>query len=136
LLPLTWIVFLSTVQVGHEYHWGSKVQKTHKKKETLSPEWNETFEMSAKSQDKDVVKFSVLDHDLIGSDETLGFAELPITNLIQGLEWLGWLPLTRAGKHHGDIQIGVTAMNFGRPAPAPGFVAAPMPMAGMPAPGY
>eukprot|EP01122_Echinamoeba_exundans_P015765 TRINITY_DN7650_c0_g1_i1.p1 TRINITY_DN7650_c0_g1~~TRINITY_DN7650_c0_g1_i1.p1 ORF type:complete len:121 (-),score=28.64 TRINITY_DN7650_c0_g1_i1:134-496(-) len=69
-----------TVQVGHEYHWINKINKTHKKKETLSPEWNETFDMSANSQDKDVVKFSVLDHDLIGSDETLGFAELPITS--------------------------------------------------------
>lgn len=87
----------------------------------MSPEWNETFEMTAKSQDKDNVKFSVFDHDRIGSDEILGFAELPITNLIQGLEWNGWLQLFRAGKHHGDIHVGVTALNFGRP-PAVGVM--------------
>jgi hypothetical protein len=65
---------------------------------------------------KDGIRFTVMDHDVGSSDDSIGEAYLPVQHLIQNLEYDTWLPLHHKKKHYGDIHVGVTSLNFGNPA--------------------
>lgn len=53
-------------------------------KKNLNPEWHETFELLV-TDVNDVLKVSVFDSDLIGSDDLIGHTLLPLSELV-GLE--------------------------------------------------
>jgi len=60
--------------------------------------------------------FNSFDHDKITADDALGEANFPLNQLVQGLELDTWLPLLKANKPRGQLHVGITAMNFGKPA--------------------
>jgi len=55
--------------------------KTHKKKNTLNPIWNQTFELQCNPKQTNKLIFEVYDYDFIGSDDFLGKGEI-------NLEWM------------------------------------------------
>ena len=91
--------------------------KTHKKKKTLNPVWNQSFQLQCNIKQCNILKFEVYDYDFIGSDDFLGNGEIH-------LEWMAnpklkfyedWINLYRIKKnkktkemetlYHGQVHI-------------------------------
>ena len=91
--------------------------KTHKKKKTLNPVWNQSFQLQCDPKQCSILKFEVYDYDFIGSDDFLGNGEIH-------LEWMAnpkfkfyedWINLYRIKKnkktkemetlYHGQVHI-------------------------------
>ena len=75
--------------------------KTHKKKKTLNPVWNQSFQLQCNIKQCNILKFEVYDYDFIGSDDFLGNGEIH-------LEWMAnpklkfyedWINLYRIKKN-------------------------------------
>merc|ERR1712137_373269 len=108
---------------------------------TLNPTWNENFELSFE-EDSSVVQMEVFDHDVVGSHDSLGTAEIPLRDLVHGIEKVFWIKLqggetgenlvatlstifkkrkkknlenvnTNSTFNKGRVQIGLTALDFG-----------------------
>ena len=74
--------------------------KTHKKKNTLNPVWNQSFVLECDPKQISILKFEVYDYDFIGSDDFLGGGDVH-------LEWMAnpklrfyedWIKLYRIKK--------------------------------------
>ena len=91
--------------------------KTHKKKNTLNPVWNQSFGLECDPKQISILKFEVYDYDFIGSDDFLGGGDIH-------LEWMAnpklrfyedWIKLYRIKKnkktkvmetiYHGEVHI-------------------------------
>ena len=91
--------------------------KTHKKKNTLNPVWNQSFVLECDPKQISILKFEVYDYDFIGSDDFLGGGDVH-------LEWMAnpklrfyedWIKLYRIKKnkitkvmetlYHGEVHI-------------------------------
>eukprot|EP01125_Pyxidicula_operculata_P010744 TRINITY_DN3536_c0_g1_i1.p1 TRINITY_DN3536_c0_g1~~TRINITY_DN3536_c0_g1_i1.p1 ORF type:complete len:491 (+),score=116.80 TRINITY_DN3536_c0_g1_i1:391-1863(+) len=82
-------------------------KKTHTKKKTLEPKWDETFVFPVNSPN-DTVKIEVYDWDMVGKDDAMGGCQLPLYGLTQSVEKVFWVPLSTQG----EIEIGITAIGF------------------------
>jgi len=84
-----------------------KPKKTHTKKKTLSPQWDETFVFPVNNPRDEKIYIQVWDWD-IGSDDEMGGVRIPLTGLVQGVEKVEWYPLSSQG----SLQVGLTAVAF------------------------
>ena len=88
---------------------GTKLKSTTKKK-NLNPEWNETFVIEADDEDA-MLEVTVMDYDLVGSDDFMGKSSIPLRTLKDKLLHREWHPLTNeAGEldqGHGDVELGL-----------------------------
>ena len=73
------------MQIGHQ------LKKTKIKKKTLTPEWNETFELLLDPvHRRERLRIECFDYDLIGSDDFLGQITLDLDLLKHGQEYTQW----------------------------------------------
>ena len=107
------------VKVELKQHKG---RKTKPKKKTLAPVWNETFAFDLAGGSKGAqssgtatedapehVDFHVYDHDLIGSDDFLGLACVPLATLLEAKHKpvTAWYPLgEKSQRAGGDGSLG------------------------------
>eukprot|EP00794_Sanderia_malayensis_P003076 gene3076-3541_t len=83
-------------------HVGQRSFKTKEMTETLSPVWNEAYELFIDNSQGRKIKVEVFDKDRGTSDESLGRTEISISKIVQkGITDL-WLPLegVKKGKIH------------------------------------
>ncbi|KAK5575769.1 hypothetical protein RB653_006903 [Dictyostelium firmibasis] len=77
----------------------------------LNPIWDETVFIDIENVNDEILIFDVYDHDLVGSDDLLGFVGINLSLLPYDLEIETIENLSYA--KHGTIKISLTAMNFG-----------------------
>ncbi|KAH0785729.1 C2 domain containing protein [Histomonas meleagridis] len=76
-------------------HRKEKPLKTRIIKKTLTPVWYQDFHIEIKSLRTDVVKISLIDYDAIGSDDKIGYIEIPVSTLEYGHiidQWFNFTP--------------------------------------------
>ncbi|KAH8084991.1 synaptotagmin II [Aureococcus anophagefferens] len=111
------------VKVELKQHKGGK---TKTKKKTLAPVWNETFAFDLAGGSKGAqssgtatedapehVDFHVYDHDLIGSDDFLGLACVPLATLLEAKHKpvTAWYPLgEKSQRAGGDGSLGAVML--------------------------
>ena len=98
------------LQIGNSTHKRQKCQ-TKIVKKNLNPEWNETFELLV-TDVNDVLKVSIFDSDLFGSDDLIGHTLLPLSEIV-GLEGdhaaPKWHDITDDDSHiTGQVYLGLT----------------------------
>jgi hypothetical protein len=86
----------------------AKTEKTHVKKKTLSPNWDEKFVFPVNSPQTDTIMIECFDWDAVGKDDSLGGCSVGLMGLVTGAEKTMWLPLNTQG----DIEVGLTAVAF------------------------
>eukprot|EP01121_Diplochlamys_sp_Union-15-3_P003777 TRINITY_DN1371_c0_g1_i1.p1 TRINITY_DN1371_c0_g1~~TRINITY_DN1371_c0_g1_i1.p1 ORF type:complete len:291 (+),score=82.41 TRINITY_DN1371_c0_g1_i1:64-873(+) len=98
------------VSVNHQF-----VQKTHKIKKTLNPQWNVTFDLPVHNPKTDILHFTIKDWDRFSKDDPLGTGSLVLHDLIRNVEKNISIPLKSVlnNRSAGTVNVGVTAMNFG-----------------------
>lgn len=69
-------------------------KQTKKISSNLSPTWNESCVIDI-DRPGSVLQVFVLDHDLIGDDDLLGFVEMPVADLPLGSSVNGWFVLSK-----------------------------------------
>ncbi|KAK5576976.1 hypothetical protein RB653_001913 [Dictyostelium firmibasis] len=89
-----------------------KDYKTRHISKSLNPIWNETFNIDLGNCVNDLVILEVYDHDKVGSDDLIGFVALDPSTFPRGIEVITTEQLSFVP--HGEINIAVTAINFGR----------------------
>ncbi|KAL6054701.1 Phorbol ester/diacylglycerol-binding protein unc-13 [Balamuthia mandrillaris] len=87
--------------------------KTETIKKSLSPTFNQSFDLTLRDLSDPWVIFQVFDWDRFGSHDRLGCVVVSLGGLIQGLEKDRWFKLQ--GVSQGDIHVGITAVDFGYP---------------------
>ena len=65
---------------------------TNYKDSTLSPVWNEEFDVPIRFPNQSLV-IKVFDRDVTSKDDEMGYIEIPISSLPNGREICGWAPL-------------------------------------------
>jgi hypothetical protein len=91
----------------HQSHYSTTSRTIDK---TLNPTWNDTFTLNLTNPQHEILVVEVYDKDPLSSD-LLGFVGIDISLLPKGKEVVTWEKLTHC--KHGDIQLGLTATNFG-----------------------
>ncbi|KAM9980643.1 hypothetical protein ACTFIY_002949 [Dictyostelium cf. discoideum] len=89
-----------------------KDYKTRHISKSLNPIWNETFNIDLGNCVNDLVIIEVYDHDKVGSDDLIGFVALDPSTFPRGIEVVTTEQLSFVP--HGEINIAITAINFGR----------------------
>ncbi|KAN0037712.1 hypothetical protein ACTFIV_003066 [Dictyostelium citrinum] len=89
-----------------------KDYKTKHISKSLNPIWNETFNIDLGNCVNDLVIIEVYDHDKVGSDDLIGYVALDPSTFPRGIEVITTEQLSFVP--HGEINIAVTAINFGR----------------------
>ncbi|KAN0044964.1 hypothetical protein ACTA71_006491 [Dictyostelium dimigraforme] len=89
-----------------------KDYKTRHISKSLNPIWNETFNIDLGNCVNDLVIIEVYDHDKVGSDDLIGYVALDPSTFPRGIEVMTTEQLSFVP--HGEINIAVTAINFGR----------------------
>jgi len=84
------------------------VKKTHVKKKTLHPHWDESFVFPVTNPSMETISIEVYDWDAIGKDDAMGGVKIPLLGLVQNVEKVGWYPLSSQG----EIEVGITAVAF------------------------
>jgi hypothetical protein len=93
--------------------------KTHRKDNTLTPKWDEQFDVDLKGilnylpMDQSSYPFhievAIYDHDTIGSDSFLGKAFVQIHNFVQGRKYVEWQTLADEhnvrDKNRGEVKL-------------------------------
>mmetsp|Transcript_20798 Transcript_20798/g.23141 ORF Transcript_20798/g.23141 Transcript_20798/m.23141 type:complete len:133 (-) Transcript_20798:170-568(-) len=100
------------IQVGNDYHW-SKAYKSKTIDNNNAPVWNETFDIPVKEPEKDSVRFTLVDDDVLGSDDHLGIVTVELKTLPKGQAKDCWLGLKLKGKDRGAVHVVLTATGFG-----------------------
>ncbi|KAM9960526.1 hypothetical protein ACTFIW_009668 [Dictyostelium discoideum] len=77
----------------------------------LNPIWDETVFIDIENVNNEILIFDVFDHDLVGSDDLLGFVGIDLSLLPYGVEIETIENLSYA--KHGTIKIALTAIDFG-----------------------
>uniref|UniRef100_A0A6B2L2W1 C2 domain-containing protein n=1 Tax=Arcella intermedia TaxID=1963864 RepID=A0A6B2L2W1_9EUKA len=85
-----------------------KGKKTHIKKSTLTPHWDEIFAFPVTNPYTEQLSIEVYDHDTLGKDDAMGGVKIPLTGLVMGVEKVDWYALSSQGQ----IQVGLTAVAF------------------------
>ncbi|KAF2070268.1 hypothetical protein CYY_008415 [Polysphondylium violaceum] len=80
-------------------------------KETLSPQWNSTFSITIADVGVEMLVIEVIDYDIIGHNDSLGYIGIDLSRLPRGIEVQTKENLI--GTKHGTLEIGLKAMNFG-----------------------
>lgn len=73
-------------------------KKTHYKKQTCDPDYNETITYFLTEVDQAKARFlqvSVIDHGSIGGNETIGSFSLPLAEVMEGQVFDEWFPLIK-----------------------------------------
>eukprot|EP01132_Coremiostelium_polycephalum_P006102 gene6102-7603_t len=84
---------------------------TSVQKETLNPQWNESFKLEIERVCDDLIILEVWDKDMIGNDDFLGFVTIDCSVLPLGEEVVTIENLSYAER--GQLKIGITALDFG-----------------------
>jgi len=95
------------VWIGVLGNTDKKAKKTHTKKKTLTPVWDETFVFPVNNPMDEKIFIEMWDWD-IGKDDAMGGVCVPLTGLVQSVERVDWYPLSSQG----GLQIGLTAVAF------------------------
>eukprot|EP00419_Tripos_fusus_P070296 CAMPEP_0172905602 /NCGR_PEP_ID=MMETSP1075-20121228/175001_1 /TAXON_ID=2916 /ORGANISM="Ceratium fusus, Strain PA161109" /LENGTH=537 /DNA_ID=CAMNT_0013762863 /DNA_START=26 /DNA_END=1635 /DNA_ORIENTATION=+ len=88
---------------------------------TLNPKWNWSGELPV-HRPSAVIRVVVLDHDVVGDDDLLGFVELPIADLPIGKFVAGWFTLLPADRLQGTAPERVAISMFEKPKETCGSV--------------
>lgn len=88
---------------------GDSSARTGTKFFTLDPKWNETVRLYVRSVEEGAVRLRVMDADLIGSDDDIGIAALPLSALAGGQRQALQLPVQDAGGGKGGGTLFVEA---------------------------
>ena len=75
---------------------GGKKAKTTVKKGTINPVWDETLELSVPDENAPI-EFELWDHDKIGMNDSLGSAEIRLTQCAPGIPTALTVPLSTQG---------------------------------------
>lgn len=86
---------------------GMKVFKSETKKKTLSPTWNETFDVAVPSRASNKLTFEVNDWDRVGSATLMGNGAVDLANLEPIEATTVDVPVVHDGQQHGTIQLGL-----------------------------
>jgi hypothetical protein len=78
---------------------------------TLNPTWNETFTLAVANPATEMLIVEVYDKDKYGKDDLLGYVAIDLALLPRGMEVVTWEKLSSVP--HGEINIGLTATDFG-----------------------
>merc|ERR1712137_522970 len=120
------------VKIGSETQFASQ-SKTRIIKKTLNPEWNEFFTLHVNNPQTERLLLEVKDKDRFGKDDSLGHAEMNLSDLQRNVEKKCWLQLrggstgdnvmggvlkalsggSKATRNNGRVYLSVTAMDFG-----------------------
>lgn len=94
--------------------------QTTVQKKTLSPTWNQTFDMvlPGPPQPTDILTLEIYDHDAVGQHDFMGSAHVEMAALNIGMERVGTY---KVFTKKGTVTVGVTAMNFSCPPIQPGL---------------
>lgn len=79
---------------------------------TLTPKWDETFLFSVNVND--MLTVDLFDKDLVGKDDFLGRAQIPLNTLVHGKVHDQWFKFQLISK--GEALLSLTALDFGLPA--------------------
>jgi hypothetical protein len=80
-------------------------------KNNANPRWEQTFEFPVSNPNLDILRIEVVDKDFFTSDDTIGYADIPIAGLMQGNPRDEWVPLM---KHpNAQIHVQLIANDFG-----------------------
>lgn len=94
------------VKVGNNKEKRTSVQKNS----GSNPHWNETLRFDGISNDDKIIKFIVMDKDLVGSDDLMGSAEYQFTSLGAGGTFTGELPLSfKSGQHKSFLKVTISS---------------------------
>lgn len=125
------------VMIGNTGVYSSQ-EKTRHIPRNLNPRWDQAFEMNTNNPAFETLFIQVKDHDDIGKDDSLGECQVPLNDLVRGLEKELWLQLQGGSTgsnlmsnigglfkpksstpakvtNHGKVHIGITALDFGLP---------------------
>lgn len=86
---------------------GDDSQQTKVNDDAVTPTWNETFDFTHKPDTDQKLFFSIMDED-VGSDDTMGKAEVDIAQYADGDSAEFWVELTHDDKPHGRLQIRIS----------------------------
>jgi len=75
-------------------------RQTHVVPATLNPKWNFSGELHV-HRPSSVIRVVVMDHDVVGDDDFLGFVEMPLADLPPGRSITGWFTLLPADRLQG-----------------------------------
>ncbi|GAM28853.1 hypothetical protein SAMD00019534_120290, partial [Acytostelium subglobosum LB1] len=100
----------------------TKVHKTKVIQKNLNPTWNESFQVEISNSQYDTVVIEVYDKDAVGSDDLIGYVPIDPSLLPKGVEVTTWERLSYVP--HGEVQLAITAVNFGLEGFPPAYPAA------------
>ncbi|EFA79729.1 hypothetical protein PPL_07420 [Heterostelium album PN500] len=86
----------------------TKTRIIHK---NLNPVWNEVFTIPINDIQHHMLVLEVYDHDKLSTDDIIGFVGIDLSLLPMGAEVVTTEQLSYVP--HGEIQVGLTAVNFG-----------------------
>jgi len=89
---------------------GKIEHKTQVVKKTLAPEWNANFTIPVINAATAILEVTVMDHDLIGKDDFLGYVSSPVSLFEEGQPNSGWFKLQSYKKYKakGEIYMDIT----------------------------
>jgi Ca2+-dependent lipid-binding protein len=89
----------------------TKKHQTKVQKKTLSPQWNESFDLVIQTipQAADIITVVIFDYDSVGEHDFMGSAHIEMNGLQQGVERTGTY---KVYSKKGTVTVHVTAVNF------------------------
>eukprot|EP01124_Arcella_intermedia_P007908 TRINITY_DN148_c0_g1_i1.p1 TRINITY_DN148_c0_g1~~TRINITY_DN148_c0_g1_i1.p1 ORF type:complete len:276 (-),score=29.27 TRINITY_DN148_c0_g1_i1:51-857(-) len=108
-----------TLQTGFEYNWSKQVAKTRVVYGARNPVFDSgvVFALPICNASKDCLQVNVWDKNAIGNDELIGQGKVELQRLTRDTENVVLLPLLKARKGKGQVEMAIKPIGFGVPAP-------------------
>jgi len=98
------------IKIGQGNNQFTNIQKTIQVKNTKNPVWQETFTLPVMNPSSDFLVVEVWNKETISRDNSLGYAQVPLNDLYQGVAKQTWIQLE--GGSHGSNIIGAIASHL------------------------